>query len=53
MRGIIGWISALTAGSAGWWLGAHVGTGTALVLSCVGTGAGLWAGHRWFDANLK
>jgi hypothetical protein len=53
VRGIIGWLSAFVAGSAGWWLGAHVGVGTALVLGALGGGAGLYFGHRWFDANLK
>ena len=53
MRGIIGWLSASLAGWAGWWLGAHVGVGTALVRSCLGGGAGLFLGYRWFDANLK
>ena len=53
MRGIIGWLSAFLAGSAGWWLGAHVGFGTAVVLSAFAGGAGLYFGHRWFDANLK
>jgi hypothetical protein len=53
MRGIIGWLSAFVAGSAGWWLGAHAGVGTAVVLSAVAGGAGLYFGYRWFDANLK
>ena len=52
MRGIIGWLLAFIAGSAGWWLGQKVGLGTAVVLSAVGTGGGLYAGHRWFDDNL-
>ena len=52
MRGIIGWLLAFIAGSAGWWLGQKVGLGTAVVLGAVGTGGGLYAGHRWFDDNL-
>jgi hypothetical protein len=42
---MIGWIAAFVAGSAGWWLGAKAGLGLA--------GVGLYAGHRWFDQNLK
>jgi hypothetical protein len=53
VRGIIGWLLAFIGGSAGWWLGAHVGMGTAVVLSAIGGGSGLYAEHRWFDANLK
>ena len=53
MRTIIGWLSATIAGSAGWWLGAQVGVGTALVVSALAGGAGLYFGYRWFDQNLK
>jgi hypothetical protein len=52
VRTIIAWLAAFIAGSAGWWLGAHVGLWSAVVLSAVGTGAGLYAGYRWFDDNL-
>lgn len=53
MRAIIGWLAAFILGSAGWWLGQKVGLGTAVALSAVGTGVGLWAGYRWFDDNLR
>jgi hypothetical protein len=53
VRGLIGWLSAFLAGSAGWWLGAKVGLGAAVVLGAVAGGAGLYAGYRWFDTNLK
>ena len=53
MRALIGWLCAFLAGSAGWWLGAKVGLGTAVVLGAVATGAGLYACYRWFDQNLK
>lgn len=33
-------------GAAGWWLGAKVGLFTALVVSCVGSAIGLYAGRR-------
>jgi hypothetical protein len=52
MRAIIGWLLALMVGSAGWWLGQKVGFATAVILSAVGTGVGLYAGYRWFDDNL-
>jgi hypothetical protein len=53
VRGMIGWLSAFLAGSAGWWLGTQVGLGAAVVLGAVAGGAGLYAGYRWFDTNLK
>ncbi len=53
VRGLIGWMGAFLAGSAGWWLGARVGLGTAVVLGAVASGVGLCAGKRWFDQNLK
>ena len=53
VRGVIGWMGAFLAGSAGWWLGAKVGLGAAVVLGAVASGAGLYAGNRWFDQNLK
>ena len=53
MRGLIGWLAAFLAGSAGWWLGANVGLGTAVVLGAVATGVGMYVGYRWYDQNLK
>ena len=53
MRGLIGWLAAFLAGSAGWWLGAKVGLGTAVVLGAVATGVGMYVGYRWYDRNLK
>jgi hypothetical protein len=53
MRGIIGWLSAFIVGSVGWWLGAKVGLGAAVILGSVGTGVGLYYGRRWFDQNLR
>jgi len=53
MRTVIGGLAGFIAGSLGWWLGAHVGFATALILSVLAGGAGLYAGYRWFDANLK
>jgi hypothetical protein len=53
MRGVIGWLAAFIAGSAGWWLGAKLGFGTGVILGVVASGVGLYAGFRWFDQNLK
>ena len=52
MRGIIGWLAASIFGAAGWWLGAHVGLVTAVIVSAIASGAGLYYGFRWFDQNL-
>jgi len=38
--------------SVGWWLGAHVGTTTAVMLSGVGAGVGFWGGRRLADRLL-
>lgn len=45
------WLVGATAGGAiGWWLGAHVGIMTAIILSAIGTGVGIfWA--RRFSAD--
>ena len=53
MRTIIGWLCAWLAGGAGWWLGAHVNLGVAVIVSAVTGAFGLYVGFRWFDANLK
>ena len=53
MRNILGWGTASLLGSIGWWLGARIGLGTAVVLSSIAGGAGLYWGYRWFDENLR
>jgi hypothetical protein len=53
MRTIIGWLAATAFGGAGWWLGARVGLVTAVVISGLAGGVGLYYGYRWFDQNLK
>jgi hypothetical protein len=41
------WLVGATAGGAiGWWLGALVGTMTAVLLSALGTGVGIYAARR-------
>jgi hypothetical protein len=53
MRAVIGWLAALLAGWAGWWLGSKIGFATGVMLSAVTTGLGPYFGYRWFDQNLK
>jgi hypothetical protein len=53
MRTLLGWILAWLFGAVGWWLGGHLGLGSAVLLSALAGGAGLYLGHRWFDQNLK
>jgi hypothetical protein len=45
----LGWLGATLGGAIGWWLGAKVGIMTAVVVSMVGTGAGLYYGRRLGD----
>jgi len=37
----------------GWWLGARIGLISAVVVSALTGAAGLYAGFRWFDRNLR
>lgn len=46
METLVGMIGATVVGTAGWWLGAHVGIMTAFMLNVVGTGVGLYAGRK-------
>lgn len=39
-------VGATMGGAAGWWLGAFVGIMTAVVLSAVGTGLGIYVARR-------
>lgn len=43
---MLGWTLCMVLGGVGWWLGAKVGLFTALVVSCVGSAGGLYAGRR-------
>lgn len=53
MRTIIGWLSATVLGSFGWWLGAKIGFGSAMMAGVITGAVGLYLGQRWFDRNLK
>jgi hypothetical protein len=46
MDRMFGFVGATLGGAVGWWLGDFVGLVTAVMLSMVGTGAGLYAGRR-------
>lgn len=52
MRGIFTILGSVILGGIGWALGKHIGIGTALVLSCVGSGFGVYWGRRLFDEWL-
>jgi len=47
MKAIIVIVAASIGGWAGWWLGYHWGLFSALVLSMLGTGAGVYFGRRF------
>lgn len=49
MRGMFSFIGTTVLGSVGWAIGAYVGMGTAIVLSCVGSGFGMYWGRKLFD----
>ncbi len=46
MRKWLVFIGATLGGAAGWWIGARIGVMTALVVSMVGTGIGIYGGSR-------
>ncbi|MBU0984512.1 MAG: hypothetical protein KKA42_11615 [candidate division Zixibacteria bacterium] len=46
MRKVLVFVIAALCGWAGWWLGNQVGLMTALLLSMVGTGLGMYFGRR-------
>jgi hypothetical protein len=53
LRTIIGWGCASLLGALGWWLGAKLNLGAAVILGSVATGVGLYYGNKWFDNNLR
>ena len=52
MRAIFATLGTFLIGSAGWALGQYVGLGTAVVLSAIGSGVGLYYGRKLFDEWL-
>jgi hypothetical protein len=52
MRGLLGFIGVSLGGAIGWWLGEQIGLFTAVVLSAIGSGAGLYYARRLLDSLL-
>jgi hypothetical protein len=52
MRGIFATLGTFLVGSLGWAIGQCVGLGTAVVLSAIGSGVGLYWGRKLFDQWL-
>ena len=50
MSRLLAWLGASVGGVVGWWAGDRIGLFTALVLSVLGTGAGLYLGRRMADS---
>ena len=46
MKGILLCFGASAGSAVGWWIGNYFGLMTAIVLSGIGTGLGVW-GTRW------
>nr|WP_320133831.1 hypothetical protein [uncultured Holophaga sp.] len=53
MKGILLALGATIGGWAGWWLGLKVGITTAILLSAVGTGAGIFLTRRLCEDHLE
>jgi hypothetical protein len=49
MRAIFATLGTFLLGSIGWAVGQFVGLGTAVVLSAIGSGFGLYWGRKLFD----
>jgi hypothetical protein len=43
---LLGFVGATVGSAAGWWLGEHVGIMTAMFVSAIGTGVGVYLGRR-------
>jgi hypothetical protein len=50
MKWLVRLTGATALGAVGWWLGSYVGTGTAFIVSLIGTGLGGWAAQRYLDS---
>lgn len=49
MRWLFDFLSVTLGGALGWWVGAHVGLFTAVVISAIGSGVGLYYGRRLLE----
>jgi hypothetical protein len=50
MRWLVRVTGATALGAIGWWVGSLVGTGTAFIVSLIGTGLGAWGAQRYLDS---
>ena len=53
MRGLAGFVGMNVGGAIGWWLGSCSGLTLSVVLSAVGSGAGLYAARKLAEAYLE
>ena len=49
MKKLLGFAGGLVLSSIGWWLGSLVGIMTAVMISAIGTGVGIYYGRRLAD----
>jgi len=49
MKGVFSMIASTILGSIGWWIGDFIGIGTALVVSSIATGFGIYWGKKLHD----
>jgi hypothetical protein len=49
VKGIVRFAAMTLAGGIGWWLGAFVGIMTAVVVSAIASGVGLWLAMKLED----
>jgi len=52
MKTLFGWTGMFLAGWFGWWLGEFIGLGTAVIVSAIGSGVGLYWGRRLYADHI-
>ncbi len=53
MKWVLNLVFTTAGGWLGWWLGAFAGITTAVVLSMVGTGLGLWVSIKVYREHFE